>query len=71
MSMGLSTGSDIMNAGRNDPELAHHWKKIDKYEALEEWAKSFPLSIGLPLAKYFGSRKRTHERAYAVVTDEY
>ena len=67
MSLG---GSEVATTGRDDPELARHLKKFSTYERLEEWARRFGM-FGLPLAKYFGARKRAHERAYERVVKDY
>ena len=70
MSMGLSTGSDIMNAGIRDPELAHHEKKIHRYEDLATWAKSLG-PIARPLVRFYEWRLNAHERAYVDIASYY
>ena len=60
-----------MNAGHTDPELKHHWKKIDAYEAREEWVNRYLPVLGKPFARFFARRKEAHKRAYEAVAIEY
>lgn len=65
---------ELATSAMDDPELAHHWRKIDRYDARVEYIDSMPPVTGwllAPVKWFFAYRIRAHERSYANIADEY